>query len=379
MNLKDTQDFSYGKEIGKHFPEVLESELTKTQKRNLKKINETFSAMGVSITITSDIHTDTHGFALHKGSGDIFTRTQISDSSYYLRVVGDIPTDSNLHFNIVSGPCLFDIQAVIAITEDGSSVALTDPKQSVNEKISRIEVDHRITPYELEAVLRLTSVIKDLILASDNPTKFSVYLNVPREEYYLYALDAYVNGHLTNTQLLSWMDEVDRRHEKIKTLMTRRLPAKTDIRTSAPLSQINNYLRTSVENNSTPQLQVAILILSENPLWNEILKVKMPSSWQELNYLSYVFAELNAGQTISSSATTSVCVAVENPIESRIARESMDTIKTIPPTSGKFNLVGIYPHEQELPNDGKLWYFTSRDDLRRTYGAILAHHKWPNI
>ncbi|GEM_PF-6101611 len=347
----------------------------------VRRVENLFQSLGFSSIINRS--------AIFHDNGNSFAGVELGDREYFVmardlmdeRKLVDILNGEKPSITIVSGPCLFSAQTVQAISEHGTPFSVTTPGVEITEKIERLEVSDALSLYEIESVTRLSEFINGLVRSSD--TVRGVHLNIPQAEYYAYLLDAYTDGFVNQEQMALWMLHVDMRQAKIANMMKERIlqgvanDRSISISQTAPLNTIREYMADSVLRNERPSLQDALVMLRQNsPLWRSLLDIEEPSSWQEINHLSYVFAELQSG--LSSDATAGegvpIGIVVESPTESKIFANAK---KIIGKMNGAYrgNVLAIYPHEMIIPVDGNtgktMYHVVEADEMRQNNLRVI--------
>lgn len=349
------EKFPYGRTEGQW---LVKEELNKSSRRMLSRSRVIFEKLGIPLENNLD-----NARVIFHDNGSAFAEVSISGMEFFIMGRDAIRSESiqSPFFNVVSGPCLFSDQAAQAYLETGRFVPLTNPADPVTEKVGGLKISPHLSTYEIEAVVRLSSLIKALV----NTARIdAVHLNIPQVEYYLYLLNPYQKGYLSREQMLEWLDHVDKRHDRLFALMKKRSTrAKSvDVSDQAPLEPIKGYISEAIQDGYIPSLNEAKKLLrSNNSFWNNLMEVEEPASWQELNNLSYVFAELNAGVScMGENMVGNVAVVVENPTESNIfahAKEVADKLKAR--KNMEFSIVALYTHELLVPvgkESGKILY-----------------------
>lgn len=274
--------------------------------------------------------------------------------------------------SVLSGPCLFGASAVRAIDSEGSVHSLADPFSSeISQPIDRIEVNKKLQPYEADAILRLTSVISSL----NRDKNVEVNLNIPRIEYWFYALDAYEKGLIGQKTLFTWFNEVEQRAAGIARLITKRLPREFNIVECSPLLPTEAFVRQSISDQRRNLMPGLIEILNHDHVWAHAIEVTKPSGFQDLSYLGYCIPYLK-----KSAEPDSLLVVIENPEETTIsdqARPLMDGFVN----DGVF--VGLYPHSNvalaEDPDFGggrrMLYFFNPNGSVLTPLKDVIGMNK----
>lgn len=287
---------------------------------------------------------------LHEHTGLAFINTMVGNSQWFMHakvlstdgagrfhhVDSSFVPDSG-NFSIISGICLFSAPGVSAVGENGNSFALTDPGENpIDTRITHIDIDRRLQPYEAEAVSRLTKVIGGL--NTDRVTK--VYLSIPNTEYWYYALDAYEQGFIDGPLMLQWFTEADKRAKYISGQLRKRISSPVDF--INPLDSTRKFLVDAVSAGRRNLIPELIDILKEStPLWKVIIASEKPERFVDFAYQSYTMGYLDI-----ANRENNLMVAVENPEEIKIVDFTQklledDEIRGLvnPPT-----VICLYPH-----------------------------------
>ena len=156
---------------------------------------------------------------------------------------------------MISGICLFAEKFKLQ-TEDGRVASLTDRGLDLTAPVKEVCVDQRLSVYECEAVLGLSSFIN--ALQQRNPGhKGTAYLEIPRGAYYLYLAPAYASGLLSAKLFRRATDEIDARHARLLSLYRKRLNFSC-IADVNPLAEVENYLRVALNDAGPIDLGTAL-------------------------------------------------------------------------------------------------------------------------
>ncbi len=340
--------FSYGRAQAKIQP--LE-QANRNSRVIARKLGEIVEGLQLSIDIPETRRIISHD------NGNAFAEVILNGKKHFImartpldgRNFSESLQEQKPEVTIVSGPCLFSADAVQAISHEGENFALTRRGEIINQTISHINVDNNLSLYEAEAISRLSTLIHDLV--QNNQHIKHVALNIPEAEYYLFGLEAFEQGHLSSHQLREWFNNVDYRHDRQIKLIKNRIQRGTNVEIyeSSPLLPVKNYIRIKVLNNELPTFSEAVELLSENnELWRDLFAVSKINNWQDIIDLSYVYAELEAGEQHGGKPT--FALVIENPTENKIfANAKKVAIELQKIRSRIFNVVAIYPHELILP------------------------------
>lgn len=249
--------------------------------------------------------------------------------------------------SVITGICLFGSNAAVGITEKGETVSITDPNEirdvdpQVVGRITSLQIDRRLQPYEADTILRIGSFIQ----RSNLTQACRLSIHIPRLEYYLYGIELVQKGVMDKDVQKDWVEQVDTRTAGLTTLMAKRLPESTDFSVISPLQNLEGHI---LEPN-VPTVDELVSVLQRDELWRRLTQATPPRSYIDLGYLSYQYAYL-------SLADRKTVVAVENPEEQSIL---INTRKVMDKTVSSGTIVALYPHPNLLLKDGskKFMYF----------------------
>lgn len=277
------------------------------------------------------------------------------------------------NFTVISGPCLFSAPSAQAIDKDGKIYSLSDPLSldSVEQKITDVRVDSNLQPYEIDAILRLTQVISSL----NKKKNVTVALNIPRLEYWFYALDLYERGLFEQSALGKWFSEVNKRAAGLENLIQRRLPPEFNVSKANPLTPVEQRILEGVKNGGEHLFEESVDVLRDNPIWNYAISREEPKRFSQLGYLSYPMAHL-----LTIQNKDQMTVVVESPEETKIMDK---TLKLIKGTVDSATVLGLYPHSNllikgnQINGNGKrfLYYYGSQGSSAEKREIIEANRK----
>lgn len=286
---------------------------------------------------------------IHTKNGLAFTKIVLPNGTSYFthaRVLSEKKGVSNTEkvkdvdaLKVISGPCLFSAPAVEAKDERGYIHHITDPLSlnSLTRKITSISVDTRIQPYEIDAVLRLSQVISGL----NQDKQITIVLNVPRIEYWFYALDLYQRGQIDTQQLTDWFGQINTRAQGLEHLIERRIPNSFTVNRINPLKStdtaILDHLRSKRKNLFE---NIVDILANSDPVWNDAIGKTTPKTFTELGFLSYPVAHL-----LTARSGKHLTVVVENPEETKIMDKTEQLMGGI---LGDSVILGLYPHSNIL-------------------------------
>lgn len=351
----------------------------KNTKKMHRKVEEIVQGLQLPFIVPDELPTIRHE------SGPAFIKVESSSHDFFLHarsIINEKPLVEVIQgkpvaMHVVSGSCLFSADSVHAIADDGERFSLTSPAAAINKNIQNITVDPDLSLYEAEASVRLSLFISEL---AKGGSVDSIQLNIPRIEYYNYALDAFENGHLSPNQMLEWFAAVDTRFQRLSSGMKKRIrrPLEKEAQplfiSTQPLGILEDYIKGEIVEAEAPDLEKAkrILVLS-SPLWETVLALQNPQNWVGLNNASYIVAELQAARVPKHDDTTAhIAVAVENYTENKIMAGAKKVYEALPDKNEDYHLIGLYPHEHVVPvgeNTGKTMYYVKKPEVSGTHHA----------
>ena len=391
INISDTVTFRYG--IARVRRGGVET-FTSHARKMANRIVHLTEMLGIPIQFTSQaiyyegLHEDVPDNAGHI-TPEAFIETTIGGRTFFLmaknpvdgRSIDAVVQGEKPEISLITGPCLFGADAAVVRSNSGERFSLVNPEDTITEPITQLEITPEFSLYEIEALSRYTHILKSLI--ETTPHIKRIAFNVPEVEYYSYVLDAYQAGFLSQEQVLSWFAAVDMRHARLVQEMYARIaPSLHAVNNDAevidlkPLESIKEYFVTTIRNNEVPELSIACQMLCEpSSLWRDMLSVAPPSSWEDLNHLSYVYAELSTAEVRLKTKRRDAAIAVENPDEVRIFTLARSIVSLLP--DRRFNLVGLYPHEQVVMPTGGDMYYKSIDRKFRVQAEEAIRRAYP--
>jgi len=310
-----------------------------------------------------EVKTDNSDFFV---SARAFSTTPLSTDGLNVSRDADLSLFQKQPSELVSGVCLFGANAAEGTTASGRIMSLIDARSIADEQdpIVDITTTKLLHPSEAETILRITQ-FADSIFGKDGP---KINYHVPRIEYYVYGLDLFARGQMNRELLNRWFAEVDTRTAAVVQMLGKRTTMEAEI--VEPMKNAEEY----VKNAEDPNVSELAEILSQDPLWENLLAQKPPTNFLDINYLSFTHPYLNVARKTGS------VIAIENPDEARIYTETLRTAHLIPREA----LVGVmYVHPKLLTQHGKgkeCLYFQPNHDGRGldSLGEIVYTYKKEN-
>ena len=302
-----------------------------------------------------------------KGAGRYVGVVLPRGNYHYLRIDGEsigvekhklAPPDE---VTILTDTCLFCTSSATATLENGERISLVAPKSKITSRVRELHISERMCFYEIDTIARLSDVICSL--KEGNPAYKTAIAAMPTIEYYFYLMDAYNRGYIDRELMNEWIDQVDRRAENISGALSKRIDLK--IEACQPLGSVEDYVKECVAKGAAVDFSMVKEILTEgSDLWREVLSYAEPKGWEELNYINYVVAVLQAS-LLSQNHKNRLTLYIENPSEQRILRNAAKIVKNIQQREyeDRFRVVGIYPHEKVFVSDNH----SARQVFQRLY------------
>jgi len=274
----------------------------------------------------------------------------LRNGSYqYVRLEGEsigidkrrlIPPDE---IEIITDTCLFCAANATAVLRTGEEVSIVAPKTKINAPVETLRVSEHMCLYEMEAVLRLSDLIK--AISAGNHAYKRAYLAMPTVEYYLYLMDGYNSGFIGRDTMRQWITTVNSHAERIANALGRRIGL--PIRECQPLNHVRDYIEACVDQGLSSDFEKVELHLSQaSSLWRDVLTIAKPKTWRDLNYTNYAVAVLEAAMVRCNP--NRLTIDIENPSEQRILRNASKIARKLAQRGNQeqFRVIGIYPHEK---------------------------------
>lgn len=142
--------------------------------------------------------------------------------------------------HLVTGNCLFGTAGALVLDGSGRKFSLTDPVEvdEIKSKVTRLEINQNLHPYEVDTILRMSSFI-----ANFNPAlQIELDFHNPRLEYWMYGLTLYDKELMDAETLLAWFSEVDQRSIGMEKLLRKRMPEHIRMNVVNPLAPIEEFV-----------------------------------------------------------------------------------------------------------------------------------------
>jgi hypothetical protein len=295
---------------------------------------------------------------LEPGGGRRFLGIQ--GSAEQIRALGATPE----RLTLLSGACLFSAHHALAHQENGRSVGIAHPYEEMDAPVRELEISEELSIYEAETVKRLSALAGEILATAPGIPR--IELHVPRVEYYLYVMEAWTRGDISEDQARQWLDAVDRRSETVRTIFTNRMAraaraagAAPEIDIAAPLEPLGELLRWEIGagNRALTVSQLSAALLNartrHQPYLAHLLERRPAESFGDLNHTGYVAAYL-------SRADEGGVIALENRQEAGIYHNAE---RSKHPAAKR--VVALYPCERAIADDSPSLYFLPyRERLR---------------
>ncbi|MFA9289311.1 MAG: hypothetical protein ACEQSA_05550 [Weeksellaceae bacterium] len=301
----------------------------------------------------------------------------VSDTSgnpFFLKVRGAERMLTNpRELRIVSGPCLFSVSGAEVINTDGSTTTLTMPGVAIDKEVAGLQIQEEISLYEIESLERLTRTIGEYTQGVDMPC--AVAVNVPRSEYYLYALDAFNQGLMGKDIATEYFDKVDARSNRIRNLFVSRIQSNAptaDIFMSNINEPLADFVRAQVIRGLRPSLaEMLERTAATDYVASALVQVLQPQTYNQLNYLGYIYEEMINGIGVGRAA-----VAIENPSEEMIYVQVERMAKLFAADQTEVNTMAVYPHQQVVTEEPiKNLYFLPGAASLSTIRPVLRQYR----
>lgn len=260
------------------------------------------------------------------------------------------------------------VSFVVAVCLFGAwSVLLRDRHQGITrpmpitsepfaERVDAIEAEDRFSLYELETTARLTRLTAAIGQRMPAGMPIEVVMQVPRQQYYMYLLDAWEQGLVPTSVFCRWLRLVDQRHARVCSLLRQQLRQRLSgpmmIRVADSLEEIGSALTDWAAGGRPVSLAWCLARLADRrPLWRRVLEFHHPRTWSQLWRLSYVVEQLSAGRLDEPNDRT-LMVAIQDPAE-ELTFEAADRIASQIRGAypGSYSSCGLYPLERVIATE----------------------------
>ncbi|WP_285700533.1 hypothetical protein [Actinomadura sp. NBRC 104412] len=259
----------------------------------------------------------------------VFVGCEVAGAVHFWTVLGNLPTQPLTAFdelNTVTGGCLWSSQGVQLTTASGGRFDLVGQASSakLEEEATQLRCATGLTGYEVEISERLDHGLAALVRGVRGP-RLTVTLDIPREHYLLYILDAAQKG-LIPLHLREYWGENVLRHSsmvvehnrgRLKEFLSyrgRNLPVITQ---SNELQRVAPRILEQLLQNRVPHLGKIVDFSTKDPVWRLLFdSVGLPQTVQQANGLAYSAALLR--RALSDRTTTRFVLELDTGSEAKI-------------------------------------------------------------
>lgn len=287
-----------------------------------------------------------------------------------------MPESKNMPISTITGICLFGSGVDQAVTENGNTMSVVEIGDSIAEIPNYRIVDIREQPqfslYEAEKIKRFASFL-NAMLESDAEYE-TAYLISPRIQYYLYLMPAYEAGKVSPKAYQKWIGLVKQRRDMVFNALQKRLKMPLKLHAS-PLKEIEESIIFYAQEKEAVTLKKAIEILGDDSAWRNLFAVKVPRTWKELRFASYVVAFLKYSE--NSARNNVMPIAVDDVLEKTILNENARFQKKFKQQGlEKFPAIGIHLVQNLVPanpdKDGA--FYRPQEYTRSDIKAVLREY-----
>jgi len=257
-----------------------------------------------------------------------FVETHIGSHRHFLFTRGArclTPTIEITRVNFITGLCCFSERTLRVTSRDGTDISLLR-ERGVLRHVAAVTADPRPSLYELDGSVRLARLLADLASLLPEGMPYSVTLDVPLEQYYLYMLDAFERNYVNSSVLVEWFMAVSQRHAQVADRLRDQLAywfadaglKRPDVDTAAGLGAIGGELEQAVAAGRPPKLaDLAAPLVSSSEVWRLIYETAPPQSFRDLANYSYSVEELRRA-VHERDIPGPLAIAVEDHTEQKI-------------------------------------------------------------
>jgi hypothetical protein len=304
-----------------------------------------------------------------------YVKTALNGRDYFLHARGtkSISTDVPIRkIRFVTGLCLFSNRVLTALTEEGRPVDLLRPGHKVLERIKSLEARTEFSFYELESCARQARLICDVAKCTPGLDRLDVIIDVPREQYYCYLLEAFDRGLVSRELMWKWLILVDARYDQVVACMqvqllswARRLGlSEPRIRLAAGFAGLRERLVEAITEEHMPPVEELLAELAaSNEIWSDISSLEPPTTLTDLINTSYAVDYVRA--ETAPEAGNSLLIAVEDRSEVRIYEAAKRLAAEL---HQKPAIIGLYALEKVFLADAHNWSLYLNDPGARFTG-----------
>lgn len=260
--------------------------------------------------------------------------------------------------NIVSGCCLYGLNSVFAINENGKKVNILSQKETEeNTPFIRFQYEPFPSFYEMESIVRLTQFIADFVSILPTNIPIKLIFDIPRVQYYLNLIELLEQERISFPLFQQWMELVDERYNNVKRAIRSSMFALFKSKNVDPiptitftdgLSSIRELIVNAIESRQIPPLSILIEHLCmQHKWWQAVCEFSPPQSHLMLSNISYSIELLQHG--LQKSNPTTYLFEVDNPSERKIYRLAKRYAQKL---KYHFPASAFYPLEMIFDNEG---------------------------
>lgn len=276
-----------------------------------------------------------------------------------------------VHF--VSGLCLFSDKHLKAVSSDGTSVNLLNPRITISKAIASITAVDELSFYELESGARLARLLSDISLCLPQNLPFDITLDIPLVQYYVYLLDAYQHGLVSRDLLLHWFEMVKARHRMASIVLKNLLvywfekagkQRDVNVNISDGMGSVDAFIVEQViAGRQILPGQLTERLSAIDPAWKSLNELMQPKTFLDVTFVSYSLEQMRANLQNRSDVANSLTIAVDNREEQRIYEGSLKIMSKLRAAADRklAPLLAIYPLEHFLVVGTQNWGMYNHD------------------
>lgn len=314
-------------------------------------------------------------YIYHTQKGMVFTETEFPDGGiFYLgsRTTNGVRLDPSKPIQFVGGMCIGGSSTLIGVDEDDNqhNILERETPEKLQQPIVDIKCQTRISVYEADTILKLTSLMSALANGMNDGQKNRLTFHLPIPEYLLYILQYYQNGVLDQGQASEIAKIIRKRGHGLKVMLQKRFSGISGLDEVIISSPLEDYIPDDFLLLSATSLdQMASDLASQDPLWKSIIYSTQPETWTDLADCSYQSLYLR----LSQEAHGYNLVGVENPEELSILLAAKKTASGI---EQPFSMACLYPHSHVFTTSGtpkRLFRHKSISPLRDIKKVLIQY------
>lgn len=334
------------------------------------------------------------GFLIEQSSSkSLYRHMQIGDHHHFIHAQGikhfPVPITHYSRINIVSGICLFGLQAIYAVTEDDRHVnVLSGRIKEPETSIHHFYCDPHPSLYEIESIYRLSRLIVDMVSILPTHIPITITIDIPRIQYFINLLYLIQSKKLSFPLFTQWMELVNQRCAMIQSIIietihfflskvTDKKMENVSLSFSEEFQPVEDLIVNAISSTRIPTLTELVTQLSEqDDMWSLIFKIDPPQTYRELSYQSYVMNVLRKSLR-KKVEPTEILLEIENSLEKKIYDHAKHYYKMLMrkyTNQYQMNLVGLYPLELIFASPWKntLYFQESDHELKDDEGNVYS-------